>query len=400
MRHGSTLWPVLLARHPCTTRRTAVFSLSPDEPYMVFFSGGTALGAAAAVLMRKTHRTVHIVTPFDSGGSSAVLREAFSMPAVGDMRARLLALADRRQPSVEALARLLDLRFPKDGSEKALRGILYRMIRGRHPFVACLPQAWAGTVRRHLRALAEAMPAAMPLAGASLGNLVLTGGYLSAGRRFVPVLDELSGLLGARGLVRPVSTACAHLCAQLEDGSVVVGQHRITGKEHRPLGTPISRVWLADNRENPVPARVPADPQVCTMITRADLICYPMGSFYSSIVANLLPEGINTAVASTECPKVFVPNLGTDPELLGQTLSDQIAILAACMQHDVPIPLDRVLNTVLLDTRHDRYSGGVPGNWLAGEGVRLVTAPLVSERSAPYIDPIRLSAALLALCKA
>ncbi|MGE4294032.1 MAG: 2-phospho-L-lactate transferase CofD family protein, partial [Desulfovibrio sp.] len=63
-------------------------------PRVLFFSGGTALRDTSAELVRYTHNSVHIITPFDSGGSSAILRKAFDMPAVGDIRNRLMALAD------------------------------------------------------------------------------------------------------------------------------------------------------------------------------------------------------------------------------------------------------------------------------------------------------------------
>ena len=349
--------------------------------------------------MRKTHHTVHIVTPFDSGGSSAALRKAFSMPAVGDIRARLLALAECTEPDVERLVRLLGLRLPVNKTEAYLQAELRRMLAAEHPLVACLPRISRDYVCAQLRVVAEAMPASMSLLGACIGNMVLAGGYLAANRRFELVLDALSDLLHVQGIVLPVSSVCGHLCAQLEDGSVIMGQHRLTGKAYKPVSSPISRVWLTKDLDNPAPIHIPADPHVCEVVTRADLICYPMGSFYSSIVANLLPEGINAAVAAADCTKVFVPNLGKDPELLGQTLRDQIAFLSASMQSDASRPLDRVLNTLLIDVAHERYSGGVPVDWLAEQGINLVSAPLVSEASAPYIDPELLSEALMPLCR-
>ena len=61
---------------------------------LIFFTGGTALREVSRELARHTPDTVHLLTTFDSGGSSAALRRAFAMPAVGDLRNRLLALAD------------------------------------------------------------------------------------------------------------------------------------------------------------------------------------------------------------------------------------------------------------------------------------------------------------------
>ena len=49
------------------------------------------------------------------------------------------------------------------------------------------------------------------------------------------------------------------------------------------------------------------------------MICYPIGSFYSSVIANLLPDGVARAVAENDCPKIFIPNTGVDKEMLGRT---------------------------------------------------------------------------------
>ena len=75
--------------------RTSRYQRAPElGPRILFFSGGTALNDLSRVLKRYTHNSIHLVTPYDSGGSSAKLRNAFDMPAVGDLRSRLMALAD------------------------------------------------------------------------------------------------------------------------------------------------------------------------------------------------------------------------------------------------------------------------------------------------------------------
>lgn len=49
--------------------------IPPDEgSRILFFSGGTALAPVAAELSRHTRNAVHVITTFDSGGSSAELR--------------------------------------------------------------------------------------------------------------------------------------------------------------------------------------------------------------------------------------------------------------------------------------------------------------------------------------
>ena len=63
-------------------------------PNILFFSGGSALNKLSRELKNYTYNSSHLITTFDSGGSSAKLRDAFDMPAIGDLRSRLMALAD------------------------------------------------------------------------------------------------------------------------------------------------------------------------------------------------------------------------------------------------------------------------------------------------------------------
>ena len=61
--------------------------------------------------------------------------------------------------------------------------------------------------------------------------------------------------------------------------------------------------------------------------TRADFICHPRGSQYSSLIANLLPKGVGAAISSADCPKIFIPNTGSDPEQNGMTLTGMVRTL-------------------------------------------------------------------------
>ena len=61
--------------------RLARFARAPElGPKVLFFSGGSALNPLSRRLINYTHNSIHLITPFDSGGSSAVLRKAFGMP--------------------------------------------------------------------------------------------------------------------------------------------------------------------------------------------------------------------------------------------------------------------------------------------------------------------------------
>ena len=81
-------------------------------PSILFFSGGSALNGVSHVLKNYTHNSTHMVTPFDSGGSSAKLRKAFSMPSIGDLRSRQVALANETVTGHPEVYKLFTYRFP------------------------------------------------------------------------------------------------------------------------------------------------------------------------------------------------------------------------------------------------------------------------------------------------
>ena len=355
----------------------------PDEgSRILFFSGGTALAPVAAELSRHTRNAVHVITTFDSGGSSAELRRAFDMPAVGDIRARIMALADRSLEGNSETVELLGYRLPKDAGPEALHRELASLASGAHPLVAAIPEPMNEVVTQHLSAFRSLMPVDMELAGASIGNLILTSGYLSLDRQLEPVVRVFSGMVQARGFVMPVADSCAHLCVRLENGEVIVGQHRFTGKTATAITSPILDMWLSASLDDPSPVSVPIQPRLAHVIRTADLICYPVGSFFSSVMANLLPLGVSCAVREAACPKVVIPNLGTDPELFGLTVQDQVAYLLRFGADGCPA--GQALNWLLVDEDESRYPGGIPYEWLARLGIRVRKAHLVSEP--PYLD--------------
>src|SRR5688572_20913617 len=82
------------ARVPDDVRVERCRRLPEFGPRLLFFSGGSALRGLSRKLKLYTENSAHLITPFDSGGSSALLRDTFGMPSVGDLRNRLMALAD------------------------------------------------------------------------------------------------------------------------------------------------------------------------------------------------------------------------------------------------------------------------------------------------------------------
>jgi CofD-related protein of GAK system len=379
--------------------KLARYAKSPElGPRLLFFSGGTAIKELSKALISHTHNSIHIMTPFDSGGSSAVLRKAFGMPAVGDVRNRIMALADQSLTGNPEIYELFAYRLPKDKSRDELARELDEMINGNHALVQNIPDPMRKIVKNHLTRFKGYMPDDFDLKGASIGNLVLTAGYLDNRRHLDPVIYIFSKLVEARGTVRPVVNADLQLVSVLKDGSRVMGQHLITGKECSPIESPIKRIYLADEKDPDKPVVAGIREKMNQLIMQAELICYPMGSFYSSIIANLLPAGVGGAVAANPCPKVFVPNTLPDCECFGMSVADQVDKLLECLKNDAPeAGAEKLLNFVLLDTDSSRYQGGVDEQRIRGAGVEPVYCSLVSSAGEPLIDAGRLAAVLLSL---
>ena len=148
------------------------------------------------------------------------------------------------------------------------------------------------------------------------------------------------------------------------------------------------------------PATAQASEDVLTRIREAELICLPMGSFYSSILANLLPRGVGRAIAQARCPKLYIPNMAHDPEMVGMSLADSVARLLEAVRRDAgeDTPTERILNLVLLDSTHGTYEMGLDLSRVKELGVEVVDLPLVqTEGDWPLIDAQRLVEVLLSL---
>ena len=225
------------------------------------------------------------------------------------------------------------------------------------------------------------------------------------GRVFGPVMAFLSRLLQTRGVVLPIVSESLHLAAELEDGSVVVGQHHF-----KDLSGAVRRLFLTvhepdrnhDGSKKPqTPCRPPLAPASAAYLRSAGAICYPMGSFYTSVLANLLPQGVGSTVAEADCPKIFIPNSGSDAELLGLSVAGQAAMILRHLREDAPeAPNERLLHHVLIDSRHGRYEGGLGEEVrksISDMGLNIVDRHIVCENNPQYHEPELTARALLDL---
>ncbi|MCG8035682.1 MAG: GAK system CofD-like protein [Candidatus Thiodiazotropha taylori] len=368
-------------------------------PRVLFFSGGTALNSVSRVLKNYTHNSIHLVTSFDSGGSSAKLRQAFNMPSIGDLRSRLMALADESVTGHPEIYKLFNYRFPGNSKRAELIKQLEMMIRGRHPMIEPVPNPMRRIIRNLLGYFYDAMPVDFNLKGASIGNLILTGGYLNNHEHLDPVIFLFEKLVGVQGTVRAIVNADYHLVAELADGRQVIGQHLLTGKEVAPLASNVTDLSLSKSLQDYQPVKAKLRKKNQRLIEQAELICYPPGSFYSSLIANLLPQGVGVSIAVNDCPKVFVPNQGKDPEQIKMNLNQSLQQLMRYLQAGTSngVEPERLLNFVMLDSRHGTVRADQRHALWKKWGIQLIDVPLITPQSAPNYDANLLVSALLSL---
>lgn len=318
------------------------------------------------------------------------------MPAVGDLRQRLMALADDSVPGNAEICRLCAYRLSLGGSEH--RQELAAMISGQHAQALGIPAAQHSVIARLLHSLLTRLPGGFDLRGACIGNLMLAGGYLESERNLQDAVTVFSELVSARGVVLPVVSDNAHLFIELENGRSIIGQHELTGKETLPIESPVRHLSLSRHAERYEPTKVVLGDCNRNLIESADLICFAPGSFYSSLIATLLPEGVGSAIGANPAPKVFVPNLGVDPEQLGMSFQQSVSVLLSHLiqgaAHVEPVD---VLTHVITDVEHGLYPSPVNRAELRELGIELIDLRLVTPHSSPYYDNAKLLQALLSL---
>jgi CofD-related protein of GAK system len=393
-----------------------------EGPPIAILSGGSGARRLSETLIRFTHNSIHVLPVFDDGGSSRELRHKLNMPPPGDLRNRLMALSDMSRSGNPEVSRLFRTRLATQASPAELQKELESYVSDQHPQLAKIERRYRRIIINHLDRFNYMKPADFDLRGGNIGNFVIAGSYLSVGD-LESVIFEFSALAAVRGHVYPVCTgAHYHLRAEFEDGSSWVGQSKITSRNHPP----IRHLSIVEKRPGPPLCAVDSSPDlVCvegmpgealevhpslnplaeSALRRSSLICFAMGSFYTSIVSLLLVDGIGRAIRETRRPKVFVANLMRDAETPGMTVSAMLTALHQnlCRSDPTPGRLEEYVQYVLCSNHGASSAGGrVPVDLEAirGLGIEPIELPLESEAAGEtgQHDPEIVAAALISLC--
>jgi uncharacterized cofD-like protein len=282
-----------------------------------------------------------VVCVSDNGGSAGKLRQSFGIPAVGDLRNCLVALAD-----------------------------------GDHMLTELFQHRFSG---------------GNGLQGHSLGNLIVTALFQMSGS--LGQATELAReVLRSKGHVLPVTEHALTLCAEMESGEVIRGESQITAARRR-----ITRVWLEP--DSPPPFR-----GVLQALSGADSIILGPGSLYTSIIPNLLVQGVAEAVRNSQALRILVCNLMTQPgETDGFTAADHLqalenylgpGVIDLCVMNSQPI----AQNTEETYWESGSKPVGCDEEGIARMGVAPVVAELLAEDQAKVRhDPGKLARLIVSL---
>jgi uncharacterized cofD-like protein len=193
-----------------------------------------------------------IVSMFDSGGSTGVLRKKYGILPPGDIIKCVLALSPEREKFEEIFK--------------------YRFKLGKK------------------------------LKGHSLGNLTILALNQISGN-FPEVIDAFSEVLGVQTKVMPVTTDSADIMAILEDGKKVFGEANIdipNGKR-----APIKEIKIISKK------KVKVYPPAVKAIQAADYLIFAFGDFYTSLIPNLLVPGIKKSCQNFKGKIIYTVNICT-----------------------------------------------------------------------------------------
>jgi uncharacterized cofD-like protein len=213
--------------------------------------GGTGTFTALRGLKKYPVDLTAIVTMMDSGGSSGKLRDELGVLPPGDIRQCLVALSS----SSTLLRNLFNYRFQK------------------------------GELKGH-----------------TFGNIFLSTLEKTTGD-FKKAINEAGKILRIHGKVVPVTFTKTNLCVKLADGSIIVGEKHIDTSEGQRNRARITKAYLRP--------RATANNDALREIEEADYILIGPGDIYTSIIPNLLVNGVIEAIQNSKAKKIFVMNLMT-----------------------------------------------------------------------------------------
>jgi len=244
---------------------------------IVVIGGGSGIFNVLKGLKNYPVTITSIVTTFDNGGSTGILRDEFGTLPPGDIRRSLVALAP--DSGNTTLRDLFSYRFPEKSS----------------------------------------------LRGHSFGNLLLQALTSISGNE-VEAIKMAANILNIKHNILPISIDNSQLCASLSDKTIIKGETNIDIPKHDG-SLRIEKLFLEPNA---IIYREAYD-----AILNADLIIIGPGDLYTSILPNTLVKGFTDAIKKTDAKIVYVLNIMTKwGETNGFCASDFVKTLLSYLKKD------------------------------------------------------------------
>jgi uncharacterized cofD-like protein len=232
---------------------------------IALIGGGTGLSSLIMGLKKYNEHISAIVTVTDDGGSSGRLRKEYGILPPGDIRNCLVSLAEEDN----LMSKLFSYRFGGSGE----------------------------------------------MAGHNFGNLFIMAMSDVFGG-FEKGILEASKILATKGNVIPATFQKVQLIAEKEDGRLIYGETNIANAKGKIKNLHIE------------PKNCKGALFAFQAISSADVIILGPGSFYTSVISNLLIQDIKDALIKAKALKIFVCNIMSQPgETSGYSTKDYLDIL-------------------------------------------------------------------------
>lgn len=285
---------------------------------IVVIGGGTGNFAVLRGLKNYPVDLSAVVSMADDGGSTGILRDELGVLPPGDVRQCLVALSN----SSSMMRSLMNYRFEQGG-----------------------------------------------LGGHSFGNLFLSALEKVTGS-FEKAVEEVGRILAIKGKVIPVTIHQVRLKMILSNRQVLEGEREIYLSQEIDHG--YQSIFLEPYAK--------ANPRAIDEIVNADLVVLGPGGLYTSLIPNLLVEGVCEALLKTTAKKVFVVNLmNRKGQTTGFTVKSYLKELAQFIGSDI---FDYIIvnNQCPAPRLIERYAeeGELIVNDLQGDE-RVIAVPLLGE---------------------
>lgn len=295
---------------------------------VVVIGGGTGTFTILSGLKKYPQLDISvIVSMMDDGGSNRVIRDEFGLLPTSDLRQCMVALAG------------------SDSDETLRKLFTYRYENG------------------------------VGIAGMTFGNLFMAALTDIYGGDQKKAIEETCELLGVRGKIIPVTFEKTNLVATYENGKQILGEHEIDEP-----GSGVGKSKIIDLQIFP---KISVNKDALTVIQAADLIILGPGDFYTSILPNIVVDGVAQEIVKSQGKVLFVMNLMTKyGQTIGFKASTFISEINKYLGKDPDIVLINSLRKIhgSILKKYKAEKAEMVRDDLKKSKIKIVRKPLVSDK--------------------